>query len=90
VQWFYDNYKWLFDGIGAIVFIGVITFLWRRLVSTPAAQAPAPDSHPSNSAVASGNVTNIYNVQPHAPTPVVMPITPIPDIAVPKTSREED
>src|SRR6266849_10017007 len=30
MKWLADNYKWLFDGIGALVIIGVVGYLLRR------------------------------------------------------------
>jgi hypothetical protein len=32
MKWLADNYKWLFDGIGALVIIGVVGYLLRRLM----------------------------------------------------------
>ena len=30
MKWLADNYKWLFDGIGALIIIGVVGYLLRR------------------------------------------------------------
>jgi hypothetical protein len=35
MKWLADNYKWLFDGIGALVIIGVVGFLLRRFRLVP-------------------------------------------------------
>jgi hypothetical protein len=35
MKWLADNYKWLFDGIGALVIIGVVGFLLRRFRRVP-------------------------------------------------------
>jgi hypothetical protein len=32
MKWLADNYKWLFDGIGALVIIGVVGYLLRRFM----------------------------------------------------------
>ena len=40
MHWLADNYKWLFDGIGALVIIGVVGYLLRRF-----RRAPEPASH---------------------------------------------
>ena len=32
MHWLADNYKWLFDGIGALVIIGVVGYLLRRFM----------------------------------------------------------
>jgi hypothetical protein len=32
MHWLSDNYKWLFDGIGALVIIGVVGYLLRRFM----------------------------------------------------------
>ena len=32
MRWLADNYKWLFDGIGALVIIGVVGYLLRRFM----------------------------------------------------------
>ena len=34
MKWLADNYKWLFDGIGALVIIGVVGYLLRRFMRT--------------------------------------------------------
>jgi len=39
MKWLADNYKWLFDGIGALVIIGVVGYLLRRFMR---AAEPAP------------------------------------------------
>ena len=40
MHWLADNYKWLFDGIGALVIIGVVGYLLRRFM-----RAAEPASH---------------------------------------------
>ncbi len=40
MKWLADNYKWLFDGIGALVIIGVVGYLLRRFM-----RAAEPASH---------------------------------------------
>src|SRR6266852_3865557 len=40
MHWLADNYKWLFDGIGALVIIGVVGYLLRRF-----RRAAEPSSH---------------------------------------------
>jgi hypothetical protein len=40
MHWLVDNYKWLFDGIGALVIIGVVGYLLRRFM-----RAAEPASH---------------------------------------------
>ena len=40
MEWLADNYKWLFDGIGALAIIGVVGYLLRRFMG-----APEPASH---------------------------------------------
>ena len=40
MHWLADNYKWLFDGIGALVIIGVVGYLLRRF-----RRAAEPASH---------------------------------------------
>jgi hypothetical protein len=40
MKWLADNYKWLFDGIGALAIIGVVGYLLRRFM-----RAPEPASH---------------------------------------------
>jgi hypothetical protein len=40
MKWLADNYKWLFDGIGALVIIGVVGYLLRRFM-----RAAGPASH---------------------------------------------
>ena len=32
MKWLADNYKWLFDGIGVLVIIGVVGYLLRRFM----------------------------------------------------------
>jgi hypothetical protein len=45
MHWVYDNYKWLFDGIGALVIIGVVGYLLRRFrrVAEPAYHLVQPE-----------------------------------------------
>ena len=40
MKWLADNYKWLFDGIGVLVIIGVVGYLLRRFM-----RAPEPAHH---------------------------------------------
>jgi hypothetical protein len=40
MEWLADNYKWLFDGIGALAIIGVVGYLLRRFM-----RAAEPASH---------------------------------------------
>jgi hypothetical protein len=40
MHWLFANYKWLFDGIGALVIIGVVGYLLRRFM-----RAPEPSYH---------------------------------------------
>jgi hypothetical protein len=35
MHWLFANYKWLFDGIGALVIIGVVGYLLRRFMRAP-------------------------------------------------------
>ena len=44
MKWLADNYKWLFDGIGALVIIGVVGYLLRRF--TRAAEPAYPLEQP--------------------------------------------
>lgn len=43
MHWISENYKWLFDGVGGVVLISVISFLWSRLRSPKA----LPENQPS-------------------------------------------
>ena len=36
MNWLSENYKWVFDGIGAAVLVGLIAWLWRRFFKEPA------------------------------------------------------
>jgi hypothetical protein len=82
MNWLSENYKWVFDGIGAAALIGLIAWLWRRFFKEPAEKTntslTAKDSQVTNSPVASGSgiIQNVIHVGSAPVTPV--PATPLP------------
>jgi hypothetical protein len=78
MNWLSENYKWVFDGIGAAALIGLIAWLWRRFFKEPAEKTntslTAKDSQVTNSPVASGSgiIQNVIHFQPQpAPSPAL-------------------
>jgi hypothetical protein len=80
MTWLSENYKWLFDGIGATAIIAGLGFIGRRIMKDrqkPDAALTAQGAHVSNSPVASGsgitqtvNSPTTINVSlPGAPSP---------------------
>jgi membrane protein implicated in regulation of membrane protease activity len=58
MNWLSENYKWVFDGIGAAVLVGLIAWLWRRFFKEPAAEnatVNVRDSQVRGSPIASGS-----------------------------------
>jgi hypothetical protein len=51
MHWLADNYKWLFDGIGALVIIGVVGYLLRRFrhAAEPASHLVQPSQEKTDS-----------------------------------------
>jgi hypothetical protein len=72
MNWLSENYKWVFDGIGAATLIGLIAWLWRRFFKEPAAEnvtVSVQDSQITGSPIASGSqvTQNIHYGQELAP-----------------------
>src|ERR1700687_3102592 len=72
MNWLSENYKWMFDGIGAAALIGLIAWLWRRFCKEPAAEnatVSVRDTQGTGSPIASGSqvTQNIHYGQPLAP-----------------------
>src|SRR3984893_1615168 len=92
MKWLADNYKWLFDGIGALVVIGVVGYLLRgfrraaeveyRLVQperqekTDSAELSVEDSQVTNSPVATG--TGIFKNVIHVGATAPPALAPVP------------
>src|SRR5437868_7825592 len=78
MKWLADNYKWLFDGIGVLVIIGVVGYLLRRFMraaepayhleqprqekTNDSAELRAEDSQVTNSTVAERHNLNIQMI----------------------------
>lgn len=71
MKWLSDNYKWLFDGIGAVAAIGILGFLFKRFWNSQQQVAKetlkVEDSSLAYSPIVSGSHNQIYINHAEAP-----------------------
>jgi len=76
MRWLYDNYKWLFDGVGLLLISGLV-YLVRRVFWKPGSEQP-----PATATGGNASITQYFNTGvPQTPAePPPKPVEPSPNI----------